>query len=249
MEQGKEYNYKLYNQAWNYGDIQNPRIWSLWETTKKFKAQRSLEIGAGNYPKIQIPGGYFLDISESAIKSLEKLGGKGVVGDMTNLPFKDSFFDFVVATEVLEHIENDEKAFSEVFRVLKPSGFFLFSVPLRMELFSEIDSLVGHKRRYEIKELKNILLRNKFKLLKYRPQGFFIKILDKLGTFLPLANAYRKFRDSSISRSPPRFIVNLYPKIFAFLDRRSIPPWREDIENLPEYKDKKITIFCQKNQV
>lgn len=54
--------------------------------------------------------------------------------------------------EVLEHIRDDKKAISEIARVLKPSGFFLFSVPLRMDLYSEIDQIIGHKRRYEIEK-------------------------------------------------------------------------------------------------
>lgn len=49
--------------------------------------------------------------------------------DLTNLSFEDASFDLVVSLEVLEHIPNFEDAVSEISRVLKPGGYFVFTVP------------------------------------------------------------------------------------------------------------------------
>jgi SAM-dependent methyltransferase len=38
-------------------------------------------------------------------------------------------FDCVIAMDVLEHVQNDKKAIQEVFRILKPNGYFLITVP------------------------------------------------------------------------------------------------------------------------
>lgn len=50
-----------------------------------------------------------------------------VVGDVENMPFKDSAFNKVICHNSFPHIDNKQKAFYEVFRVLKPGGIFLIS--------------------------------------------------------------------------------------------------------------------------
>jgi SAM-dependent methyltransferase len=50
--------------------------------------------------------------------------------DVHHLTYEDCSFDICTSTEVFEHVPNDIKGFSEIFRVLKPGGIFLFTVPL-----------------------------------------------------------------------------------------------------------------------
>ena len=45
-----------------------------------------------------------------------------VRGTAYELPFEDSSFDRIIAAEIMEHLPEDEKAMSELFRVLKPGG-------------------------------------------------------------------------------------------------------------------------------
>jgi len=49
--------------------------------------------------------------------------------DVTNLPFCDNSFDIVICSEVLEHIPEDQKAFSELVRIVKPGKILAVSVP------------------------------------------------------------------------------------------------------------------------
>ena len=49
--------------------------------------------------------------------------------DVTNLPFKNSSFDIVICSEVLEHIPDDARAMSELVRILKPGKILAVSVP------------------------------------------------------------------------------------------------------------------------
>ena len=53
----------------------------------------------------------------------------GVVADATRLPFADASFDRVIASEVLEHLVDDEAAIAELARVLKRGGLAALSVP------------------------------------------------------------------------------------------------------------------------
>jgi SAM-dependent methyltransferase len=50
-------------------------------------------------------------------------------GSIVDLPFADGEFDFVFCTEVLEHIDEDQRAFAEIGRVLRPNGLALLSAP------------------------------------------------------------------------------------------------------------------------
>lgn len=60
------------------------------------------------------------------------IGMKGVdyQVDLRNLPFRDESFDAVYASHVLEHIDDDEKALSEIRRVLRPNGMAILPVPI-----------------------------------------------------------------------------------------------------------------------
>jgi SAM-dependent methyltransferase len=76
--------------------------------------------------------------AKDRLKLHERLGqnGGGVwvlsMADVKNLPFKDDFFDLVICSEVLEHIAEDERAASEIIRVLKPHHTLVVSVPRYM---------------------------------------------------------------------------------------------------------------------
>jgi ubiquinone/menaquinone biosynthesis C-methylase UbiE len=50
-----------------------------------------------------------------------------VLGDIENMPFDDNLFDVVISNCVLNLVPDKSKAFSEIFRVLKPGGHFSVS--------------------------------------------------------------------------------------------------------------------------
>lgn len=56
-----------------------------------------------------------------------------VKADICDLPFKDNSYDIIFCNHVLEHIDDDKKAMSELFRVLKPGGWGIFQVPQNVE--------------------------------------------------------------------------------------------------------------------
>ncbi len=63
-------------------------------------------------------------------------------------------YDCIVMVNVLEHIKEDRAALKECYRILRPGGYLLILVPSLQFLFSKLDELVGHYRRYERPELK-----------------------------------------------------------------------------------------------
>ncbi len=64
------------------------------------------------------------------------------------LPFRDGCFDLVCALDLLEHLNEDKAALAEAFRVLRPGGLLLVTVPALPRLFGAHDYAMGHLRRY-----------------------------------------------------------------------------------------------------
>jgi len=53
--------------------------------------------------------------------------------DLQDLPFKEASFDFVFASNVLEHVPDDLKAIREIRRILRPGGLAILPVPIVAE--------------------------------------------------------------------------------------------------------------------
>lgn len=67
-----------------------------------------------------------IDLDSQGIKFAQKNNNKKnlkfAVDDAINLKFKDNSFDIVICTHIYEHVQNPEKLFSEIYRVLKTKG-------------------------------------------------------------------------------------------------------------------------------
>jgi len=53
--------------------------------------------------------------------------------DIQNLPYQDASFDIVVHSDTLEHVPDPILALKECFRVLKPNGYCIFTVPMILD--------------------------------------------------------------------------------------------------------------------
>jgi len=76
--------------------------------------------------------------------------------DYDSLPYKDDQFDLIVMSEVLEHLTNDPvNILSEIYRVLKPGGYFLITTPNVLRTQNIISLLIGKNIYFELDQLKN----------------------------------------------------------------------------------------------
>lgn len=89
------------------------------------------------------------NISGSEYLGENRVGGEFVNGirheDIQSLSFPDSSFDLILSFDVLEHVPNIAKSFSEIARCLKPGGRLLFTVPFSYTREDELVRAVIHE--------------------------------------------------------------------------------------------------------
>lgn len=99
-----------------------------------------------------------LDMSEDAIAFCAAKGlGPVERGDICAMPFADKSFDVVLATDIVEHVEDDKLALREITRVLRPGGKVLLTVPAFNLLWGLQDRVSRHRRRYRLAPLARLM--------------------------------------------------------------------------------------------
>jgi SAM-dependent methyltransferase len=81
-------------------------------------------------------------------------------GSILDLQFEDNTFDLVCAFDVVEHVEDDVKATSEMIRVAKRNGYVFISVPAFNSLWSKHDEINHHYRRYKKDQVMHFFLKD-----------------------------------------------------------------------------------------
>jgi SAM-dependent methyltransferase len=96
-----------------------------------------------------------VDPSPHAIEFCRRRGLGGVTeSELEALPFEDGAFDLILASDVIEHIEDDRAALAELRRVAAPRGRLLVTVPAYQWMWSRFDDEHHHFRRYTVGRLR-----------------------------------------------------------------------------------------------
>jgi SAM-dependent methyltransferase len=104
-----------------------------------------------------------IDISDETIRLCAQRGIDRIVkGDAVRLPFAAASFDVVLALDAFEHFDDDIGAMKETFRVLRPGGVLIATVPAFMSLWSPHDDAYHHRRRYRRPQFRERLLQAGF---------------------------------------------------------------------------------------
>ncbi len=124
-------------------------------------------------------GAYVLavDIDEASVNLTRRTAAEmGVVVSTQCARLEDlqprPIYDFVIATDVIEHIEDDLGACIQLKSMLKERGQLVISVPALSWLFGYHDEILGHFRRYSQRQLKARIRESGLETLRCRYFGF-----------------------------------------------------------------------------
>jgi len=129
------------------------------------------------------------------------------LGSITNLPIKSNSIDFIYCLTVLQYIENNSDAINEFYRVLKPKGRLLITVPTKrspfwlvreMEIYFDLYSMESswniRPYTYYTRKMIGNLIDNKFDIIEIR--GYLYNFFPRFfQLFLTFAKKNRYFED------------------------------------------------------
>ncbi|MGA2188924.1 MAG: methyltransferase domain-containing protein [Steroidobacteraceae bacterium] len=150
-----EANRAYYDSLWAGARLVDPQRFNTWPLVQSLLARGAarLEVAPGLRPRLPLEDTQFVDVSGPALTKLHQRGASVTLSLVTALPFASDSFDLVCALDIVEHVDDEDGALSEISRVAKVGAVLLLSVPLHPERWTAFDDFVGHRRRYEPERL------------------------------------------------------------------------------------------------
>jgi SAM-dependent methyltransferase len=134
-------------------------IWALLRRAGVAPSPRILDAGCGTGRNLvefaRLGEAEGVDFSEDAVAFCQRRGVQGVRrARLEELPFADRAFDLILATDVIEHLDDDREALAELRRVAATGARLVVTVPAYSWLWSQHDVSHHHRRRYTARRLR-----------------------------------------------------------------------------------------------
>jgi SAM-dependent methyltransferase len=144
--------YEIEDQHWWFRGRRR-MIWAMLRRAGVTSAPRILDAGCGTGRNMIEFGGLGepegIDVAPEAVEFCHRRGLVGVrQAPIEALPFEDGRFDLILATDVIEHLDDDRRALTELRRVAAPGAHLVITVPAYRWLWSPFDESLHHRRRY-----------------------------------------------------------------------------------------------------
>jgi len=178
-----------------------------------------LDVGCGTGGNLEFLGEYGevtgVDPSETALEiASKKMKGTVVRGSLPDqLPFSRESFDLITLLDVLEHVENDDRALTAIASLLKPGGFLCLTVPAFSFLWSAHDAVHSHFRRYTLRELSEKLIRHRFHI---KFANYFNIFLFPVIALIRILGRHNKNENEVNLEIPPKILNEILRQLFSF---------------------------------
>jgi len=108
--------------------------------------------------------------------------------NVLNIPFNDEHFDVVICNHVLEHVEQDTKGMTEIFRVLKKGGFAILQVPISNKIektFEDFSITEGRAREEFFGQCDHVRIYGSDYVDRLMTAGFKVDVISNLASRHP----------------------------------------------------------------
>ncbi len=168
---------KYYN--WLFFSLVNPEIKKIIE---KYAHGKIADIGCGIKPYKELAKFYVTEhVGIDHKETFHDKDNIDIFSDVYEIPVEDESFDFILCTDVLEHLEEPLKAVKEAYRILKKGNYALYTVPFFWHLHEEPRDFY----RYTIYGLKYLFEKNNFEVIEIKPlSGFIVMATQELCYYL-----------------------------------------------------------------
>lgn len=191
---------------WNVDECKR----SIYKLSEKNSKAKILDLGCWNgelslevAKRIGTKKVYGIEIVKEKIKEAKLKGVNALQGDLNKkFPFKDNFFDVIIANQIIEHLYDTDNFVKEIYRTLKPNGYAIISTnnlsswhnifalisghqpfPSDVSGYTEVGKLfalsnywhgsLAHLRVFSYFALKGIFKKYGFKIEKHRGIGYY----------------------------------------------------------------------------
>lgn len=218
-------------------DLPNYQNWIM-DSFRPYLNGRAVDIGAGvgTFSQIIALQVDKMDVVEPASNLIPLLKDNldGIVDNIYNLSIEkwlenteSKSYNCVIMINVLEHIDDDKNVLNEIYSRLSPGGVLLLFVPALKNLFSPIDSLLGHYRRYSRSDLLEKVHNAGFSIVECAYRDFLGSFLwwivyRRLGRkrFNPLAARFYDFVGIPLTRLIEKVVTVPFGKNLILIARR-----------------------------
>lgn len=166
-----------------------------------------------------------LDISRGALSKLDDGSRHLIHADLVDQPPSTvELFDVVLALDVVEHVDDDQRVVENLLRLLKRDGLLIVSVPAGPRLFSHFDRIQGHRRRYRKRQFRSLLAHPDSDIRMLRYWGFLTYPLVAMQRLLPTREDKSYAEYLSVPGGPAKRLLSaLYSREVALTLRSSVP--------------------------
>ena len=113
------------------------------------------------------------DLNERALQLAKNGRGKLFVYDVFDRnPAMVEAYDLILLMDVIEHLDDDVAFLKAALAHLKPNGLMAINVPAHMIFYGKYDEVAGHKRRYNVTQIKSLFQQTGIKELGMVYWGF-----------------------------------------------------------------------------
>ena len=190
-------------------------------------ANKILDIGSGGGWSVETLSEFgnihLFDLSHKNLCAIKhKSETNAVVGDALFLPFKKDCFDYVIISEVLEHINNPLNAIEQAFRVLKSGGKIIITTPynekIRYYLCVHCNKMTpanAHLHSFTVESMSQLLNKLKISSIKYVKFGSKILTVTRISymlRFLPYCFWRLKDRLLNLMIDKPNTLITIIRK-------------------------------------